>query len=126
MTRQKSENRIVPDGRGWPPRRKSAGTRGSRQTERFGGGTAAPVKEVDRQLLLSFATADSPRVSRGATGNDSTGRPAVDAHWVPKARGRQNRAGPATMEEVATWVAVIAPVQLRLPWDTARRMAALS
>lgn len=92
MTRQKSENRVVPDGR-----RKSSGTWGAM---RLGGGKAVPVKEEDRQLLLTFATAESPRKLRGAGGADAVDLSTERAPLVPKAKGRQGQAGPATMEEV--------------------------
>ena len=59
MTQQKSEDRIVPKGR-----RKSPPSRGP---EHPGGGKAVPVEGEDQQLMLEFATAESPR-QRGAEG----------------------------------------------------------
>src|SRR3972149_11509045 len=92
MARQKSENRIVPDGR-----RKSVGTRG---VESPGGGKAVPVKEADMQLRLAFATAETPRKFRGAEGFCVVDRSTAEGRKAPKATARHEQAGPATMEEV--------------------------
>jgi len=92
MTQQKSEDRTVPQGR-----RKSAPTRG---LERPGGGRAVPVKGVDQQLMLAFATAENPRSSRRAEGVEGPNRFGPKARKVPKARANQRSAGPARMEEV--------------------------
>lgn len=92
MTQQKSEGRIAPQGR-----RKSSVTR---RIERPGGGRAVPVKEADQQLLLAFATAESPRKRRGAESARSTDLSVAKAHKVPKAKANRKSAGPATMEEV--------------------------
>ena len=63
-TRQKSESRILPQGRGNPlPIDEVKERRGGKET---------PVKEVARQLVLSFATAETPRPCRGA----GSGKPA--------------------------------------------------
>ncbi len=91
MAQQKSEDRIAPQGR-----RKSSVTRG---LERSGGGRAVSVKEADRQLLLAFATAESPRKRRGAESARSTDRSVAKAHKVPTAKVNRKPAGPATMEE---------------------------
>ena len=60
MARQKSEDRVVPEGR-----RKSLPTRRARHE---GGGKAVPVKEEDGQLTLIPATAENTRAKRGAEG----------------------------------------------------------
>ena len=91
MAQQKSEDRIAPQGL-----RKLSVTRG---VERTGGGRAVPVKEVDQQLLLAFATAESPRKSRGAEGAKAPDQSAAKARKVPKAKVNRKPAGPATMEE---------------------------
>lgn len=92
MDRQKSENRVVPQAR-----RKSRPTRGD---ERPGGGKAVPVKEVDVQLQLSFATAENRREMRRAEVPNSP-KPLVERrHEAPKAKGKVEPVRPATMEEV--------------------------
>lgn len=93
MAQQKSENRVVPEGR-----RKSVPTVGH---ERPRGGKAVPVEEADPQLSLTFATADNSR----APAREPARAKAVDlstkkARAVPKAKVKQQQAGPATMEEV--------------------------
>lgn len=93
MAQQKSENRVVPKGR-----RKSVQTRGG---ERPGGGKAVPVKRADQQLLLAFATAENPRVARGAEGAEVPDPSGRKAQKVPKAKVKWRRAGPARMEGVA-------------------------
>ena len=87
MAQQKSEDRIVPEGR-----RKSAPTRG---IERPGGGKAVPVKGEDLQLMLAFVTAENPRVSRGADSADVRDRSRSEAHKAPKAKVNLRQAGPA-------------------------------
>ena len=89
MDQQKSENRVVPEGQ-----RKLVPTRA------LGGGKAVPVRGADQQLVLAFATAESPRVSRGADGVDGADLSAPKTRKVPKAKVKARRAGPATMEEV--------------------------
>ena len=79
MARQKSENRVVPQAR-----RKARPTRGD---EGLGGGKAVPVKEVDVQLQLSFATAENRREERRAEGLNSP-KPLVErGQKAPKAKG---------------------------------------
>jgi RNA-directed DNA polymerase len=92
MARQKSENRIVPEGR-----RKSAPTRG---VERPGGGRAVPVKGEDQQLTLAFATAENPRGPRGAEGAEGLDGSGREVRKVSKAKVKLRRAGPARIEEV--------------------------
>jgi RNA-directed DNA polymerase len=92
MTQQKSENRVVPEGRG-----NSTQTRGVKHQ---GGGKAIPVRGKDRQLELTFGTTENPRVERGVgreERKDLSGRKPRTAS-KPKSKARQ--AGPATMEEV--------------------------
>lgn len=89
MAQQKSENRIVPDGRGNP-----ASTQG---LERPGGGRAVPVDEMARQLVLPFATAECPRGAAGGRGEDRSSRM---SQAVPKAEGKCETSQPATMEGV--------------------------
>ena len=92
MTHQKSEDCDVPEGR-----RKPSQTRG---IESPGGGKAVPVKEVDQQLLLAFATTESPRSPAEPTAQTPRTDPRVTAHEVSKAKAKQEQSSPATMEEV--------------------------
>ena len=92
MTPQKSENRVVPQGR-----RKPVPTRG---VESPGGGKAVPVKGVDQQFRLAFATAENPRRGRGAEVAGKRDQSRARARKVPKAWAKQNQTGPARMEEV--------------------------
>jgi len=92
MTQQKSEDRIVPEGR-----RKASPTRGD---EHSGGGKAVPVKGVGRQLMLPFATAGNLEPSSGAEGGSKPDRSGKEKRKAPKAKSKQRRAGPARMEEV--------------------------
>lgn len=92
MTQQKSEDCTVPEGR-----RKAAPTRG---LECPGGGRAVPVKGVDPQLMLTFATAENPRRSRGADSVNVPDRSGSRTQEVPKARVEPRRAGSARMKEV--------------------------
>lgn len=92
MTQQKSEDRIVPEGR-----RKPTSTRG---VEPLGGGKAVPVKGEDQQLTLAFATAENPRKNRGAAGARNPGVPGEGARKVPQAKVKPSEVGPARMEGV--------------------------
>ena len=92
MTQQNPEDSVVPQ-----VRRKSDPTRG---VKRPGGGKAVSVKEADQQLLMPFATAESPRTSRGAEGARATDRSVTKARKVQKAKINRKPTGPATMEEV--------------------------
>ncbi len=93
MTQQKSEDRVVPEGR-----RKSVPTR---RVERSGGGKAVSVKGVDQQFTLPFATAENPRgSSRGAEGVDVPDPSGARTRKVPRAKDKLEEAGPARMEEV--------------------------
>jgi len=92
MTQQKSEDRTVPQDR-----RKAVPTR---ELERSGGGRAVPVKGVDPQLMLPFATAENSREVRGADRATVSDRSGSRAHKVPKAKAEPRKPGPARMEEV--------------------------
>jgi RNA-directed DNA polymerase len=92
MTQQKSEDRIVPEGR-----RKAVPIRGVGPP---GGGKAVPVEGEDQQLMLAFATAESPRAVRGAEDALNPDLSGAGARKVPKAKAKPRRAGPARMEEV--------------------------
>lgn len=87
MAQQKSENRVLPEGRGNP-----APTRG---VEPSGGGKAIPVDSMVRQLALPFATAENPR---GAGGRKRRGRSRPGLPTVPKANVKCETRQPATME----------------------------
>jgi RNA-directed DNA polymerase len=92
MAQQESEDRIVPEGL-----RKLTPTRG---LEHPGGGKAVPVKEEGQQLMLPFATAESPPHG-GAESVHNPDRSGARTRKVPKASVKRRRVGPATMEEVA-------------------------
>ena len=97
MARQKSENRIVPQGP-----RKLAVTRG---VERRGGGRAVPVKEEEMQLSLSFATAENRRCERRTASVKGVDLSSSVTHKVPEAKFHPQRACPAEMEEVVNRLA---------------------
>jgi hypothetical protein len=87
MTRQKSDGRVVPEGR-----RKAVPTGGLPR-----GGKASTVKQRHQQLGLPFGTAE--RAQAPDDGADrSVLRPAKIAE--PKPSGKEEKAGEATMEEV--------------------------
>jgi RNA-directed DNA polymerase len=90
MARQKSEDRVVPDGGVMPaqPAGSSAG----------GQGKAVPVDEAVSQLRLPIATAEAPS---GGSGNRSPDRSGGGAGaGVPEAIVIERTCEPATMEEV--------------------------
>ena len=94
MSRSKSEDRIVSEGR-----RKPVPSVGDEHPR---GEKAVPVEGVDSQLALPLATADN----LGASAPRARSRRALDLSGdarlrVPKARVKQEQVGPATMEEVA-------------------------
>jgi hypothetical protein len=83
MARQKSDNRVVPQGR-----RKASVTRGSK---RAGGGKAVAVNEQPRQLRLTFETAeDSARAETDGVAERPQGRSA--AYAEPKSKVNEERA----------------------------------
>jgi group II intron reverse transcriptase/maturase len=67
--------------------------------EPTGGGKAVTVKEVDRQLVLPFATAENPRKS-GPRGQDRLDRSTRAKLREPKAKDKPSQVNPASMEEV--------------------------
>lgn len=93
MTRQKSEDCVVPEGP-----RKEVRTRGD---ERSGGGKAVPVSEQVWQLELPLGTAENGEVQTeppvGAVARD---RSRAATYAGPKPRSKDNRATSVTMEEV--------------------------
>lgn len=89
--RQKSESPIVPQGRGNPS---PIGV-----VERRRGGKGTPVKEAAQQLVLPFATAETPRPKRGAGGRRNVDRSASRQPQGPKANDKPQERG-LTMEEV--------------------------
>ena len=90
MARQKSEDRVVPDGGVMPaqPAGSSAG----------GQGKAVPVDEAVSQLRLPIATAEAPKGGQRAQIPDRSGSRA--GARVPKAVVTERTCEPATMEEV--------------------------
>lgn len=92
MTPQKSEDRIIPQGRRKPSE--------TQPVEPTGGGKAIPVKEEDRQLMLSFVPAENPPQQGGAEGVESVDRSTRKARKAPKAKANQGKVDPARMEEV--------------------------
>ena len=95
MTRQKSDDRVVPDGD-----RKAVGSEGSSAHH---GGKAVAVNQQVGQLGLPFATAGNAPGSPGATLNSTgAGLPAIPRREVPKAKDKERIAQPATMEGVVS------------------------
>ena len=93
MTRQKSENRIVPEGR-----RKAVPTVG---VERPRGGKAVPVNEQAWQLVLPFATAENPSAhGEGAVCGKGPDLSVSGKRMAPKAKDKERSAASATIEEV--------------------------
>jgi RNA-directed DNA polymerase len=91
MTRQKSEDRIKPQGR-----RKPVVTRG---VESPGGGEAVPVNEQPRQLGLRFETAEQYAKAE-AVGARVSHRRVSRTHAEPKSKRREEGVLAATMELV--------------------------
>ena len=92
MTQQESEDHIVPEDRRKPV-----------QTPRDvvpAGGKVVSVKQAGQQLLLTFATAENPRNTRGPGRHPTTDRSVGRGRPEPKAKAQRKTAGPATMEEV--------------------------
>lgn len=96
MTRQKSEERIVAQGRG-----NTVPTPGG---DSGAGAKAFPVKEAERQLSLFLETAEAP--ARAGPDGQAAG-PQEPAGWsaAPKSRTKGETAHPATMESVAAGLA---------------------
>ena len=96
MTRQKSENRVCPQIRPKP-----GSTRGPETRE---GGMAIPVNEQTEQLRLPFETAEgfSPRQLGGVDGVAASSREKAATRAMPKSKGKEEKAPPVTLEEVAS------------------------
>ena len=92
MSRSKSEDRIVSEGR-----RKPIPSRG---VESLGGEKAVPVEEVDPQLELSLGSADNVDPKSTARVGVETDRSVAVRPRAPKPRAKREKVGPATMEEV--------------------------
>jgi RNA-directed DNA polymerase len=93
MAQQKSERRIVPQGR-----RKVVPT-DARETHR--GGKAAPVEQQSWQLGLTFGTAESPGAAKpGAVAGAEAPRGVSAPRGAPKPKVREKPSTAATMEEV--------------------------
>jgi len=90
MAQQKSEDRVLPEGGVMPaePVGSSAG----------GQGKAVPVEEAGLQLGLPIATAEHPEGTARAAASDRSG---AGQAGVPEAIVNEEKATPATMEEVA-------------------------
>jgi group II intron reverse transcriptase/maturase len=91
MTRQKSEDRVRPEGR-----RKSVETRG---IESRGGGKAVPVNEEPKQLGLRFETAEEP-ARAGTDGGTESHRRRSEPRAAPKSKSKEKRVLAVTLEEV--------------------------
>ncbi len=93
MTRQKSEDRKVPQGH-----RKLAPTN---VVERRRGGKSVPVSKQSRQLGLAFGTAENEGASASSLTDVAVrGVPRSAAHAGPKPRVNEGTGASATMEEV--------------------------
>jgi len=93
MTRQKSEDIVVPDGG-----RKVVGSGGPFAHRR---GKGVPVNQQDGQLRLPFATAENATErSEASTNSTGVGLPTIPRGAVPKAKDKKEIAHPATMEGV--------------------------
>ena len=92
MTQQKSENGILPEGR-----RKASPTQDSNRTE---GGKAVPIEEASSQQLLLFATAEIPRLGRGAKPKQPKDLSMGKAVKVPKAKRKRLKAVAATLSVI--------------------------
>ncbi len=91
-TRQKSDDRVVPDGD-----RKAVGNGGSFARR---GGKAVAVNQQVGLLGLAFATAGNTPDSSDATSNSTgAGLPAFPRREVRQAKGKEERAQLATMED---------------------------
>lgn len=98
MSRSKSEDRIVSEGR-----RKPVPSRGDACP---GGEKAVPVEGVDSQLALPLATADNSGAALETRNRNATDLSVAARSRVPKAKVKRDKVGPATMEEVAKRLAL--------------------
>jgi RNA-directed DNA polymerase len=95
MTRQKSEDRTVPEGR-----RKPVPTR---EVEQDGGGKAVPVDKRTRQLGLFFGAAEVREASaERVDGGVEAGRPVPAPFAKPKPKNKEKTIASVTMEEVTS------------------------
>lgn len=93
MAQQKSEDRILPQGRGNP-----SPTEGDPSP---GGGKAVPVEKVSPQQQLLFATGEKPRPDRrGAEVAEALDRSSAGASKVPKAESKALSEVTATLADV--------------------------
>lgn len=93
MARQKSEDRIRPQGRRKPDV--------TRSIERTGGGKAVPVNERTRQLGLFFETAEEPGRKRTGADDEAARHPRRAATPAePKSKSKDRTISSATMEGV--------------------------
>jgi RNA-directed DNA polymerase len=93
MARQKSEDRIKPQGH-----RKVVVTR---RGEPRGGGEAIPVDERTRQRALPFGTAEVREAqAKRVDGGAEMGRPMSATHAKPKPKSKEKKVASVTMEEV--------------------------
>ncbi len=94
MTRQKSDRRVVPEGR-----RKAVPTHA---VETAGGGKAASVEQQTCQLGLRFETAEHPGArAQGADGEAVVPPREAASRAEPKSKRNEKKGTSATMEEVA-------------------------
>lgn len=91
MTRQKSDGRVVPEGR-----RKPISTR---RVECDGGGKATTVEQQEGQLWLLLGTAErAPAQADASDGGAARGGPRAASHAAPKPRSKAEKTQPVTME----------------------------
>ncbi len=94
MTRQKSDGRVVSEGR-----RKPVPTR---RVERDGGGKATTVEQQEGQLSLLLGTAErAPAQADASDGGTARGVPRAATRAAPKPRSKAEKTQPVTMEAVA-------------------------
>ena len=103
MTRQKSENCVVPQSR-----RKPEVTRGTRGPE---GGKAVPVSKRPSQLGLHFETAEeSARVE--TDGGLARPRGLAKPYAEPKSKGKEKQVVGATLEAVSEGLMCVVTIKL--------------
>lgn len=93
MARQKSDGRVLPEGRRKPVP--------SRSAEPGGGGKATTVEQQGWQLDLLLGTAEGARAQARATIDEGgRGAPRLATSMAPKPRNKRQRTNPATIEAV--------------------------
>lgn len=95
MTRQKSEDRIVPEGR-----RNAARTRSRSRSDAKGGGKAVPVKEEETQPLLFTGAAEKP-AKAGVVREEARRRRREATRTARRPGNKEGEAEPATISAVA-------------------------